>query len=292
MPRDFMCSRITDNSPLRFLDCDMSDKINLYRPKIPYVLQTLFENGEWRTRRAYKKDSEGNTLRGKIKNPTNYNHFDCWKGDWNNFVKSNKAFDLLSAYWKYIGDSRVLSAEIANGIACPPPKLKICIGDREIETSITTPIRMGMKGGSSQNYSTQIIRGQINDLERKLNKNKYHHLLIKGAKRGYGNTTPDRLINCKYIFISNERPYCNEGYNKKRERRHIKEQGKQYRWEVKGIDWDIPPLLPNIYQQKAEILEYVKRRYCFDDIKLNKMNKKYTAKQLVKMYWKDIIDIF
>jgi len=299
MPKDFMCSRITDNSPIRFLDCDMSDKINLYRPKIPYVLQTLFDNGSWRTRRLYQQDSEGNTLRGKIRNPPHSNHYECWKGDWNNFVKSNQLLDLLTAYWKYNGDNRVFASQLAKGIACPPPQIKVYIGDRTISTPITTPIRIGTKGNQrSQNYSHDVVRRQIGDLERKLDNSKYNNLLIKGdgVYRQHRNTTPDKLISCKYYFISNEihknQNYMSDTTRKKWERRHIKEQGKDYKWECSGVNWDVPPLSPNIYQNKKEIVEYIKRRYFIEDIKIQKLTKKYTAKQLVKMYWKDIIDCF
>lgn len=226
MPRDFMCSRITDNSPIRFLDCDMSDKINLYRPKIPYVLQTLFENGEWRSQRVNQTNSDGRVLRGKIKNPTQSNHYESWKGDWNNFVKSNQMLDLLTAYWNY-GETngRPVSTILANGIACPPPKLKICIGDREIETSITTPIRMGVKGNKqSFNYTRQIVRAQSTELERKLDKSKYQHLLIQGEYT-LGKKTPYRMLRYKYDVIHKEQrnqSYMSGDTRKRWENHHIK----------------------------------------------------------------------
>lgn len=299
MPKDFMCSRITDNSPIRFLDCNVSELINLYRPKIPYVLQTLFDEGRWRTRKSRSHMDKN----GYVRNPNNYSYDACWEGSWKDFVNSNKLYELLNAFYKYGGNYQNEDIRaIAEGIACPLPKVSIFIGNREIEVEMNTPIKMGMKGGGTQNYSSDIVRARKSQLEEKLQtSNRYNHLLMSGGGaaifagqiRHLPKTNLQKLRSFKILSSrKKDKTFISDSTLKKWERRHIKEQEKECAWEVSGVNWDVPPLSPNVYQTKAEIVEYVKRCYCFDDIKIKKLTKKYTAKQLVKMYWKDIIDCF
>ena len=72
----------------------------------------------------------------------------------------------------------------------------------------------------------------------------------------------------------------------------MKRQGVEEIWRIQNTNFNMPPLRPNIYQTKTDIMKHIQQEFQMEEKEIKKLNKKYNTAQIVKMYWKDIIDCF
>lgn len=302
MPKDFMCDRISENSPLRFLDFDASNMINLYRPSIPYVLQTIFNEGRWRSKRDRRIIGVSGDIHNqgvvkyRVRNP--YNHGageDFHKSSWKSFCANMRLLEKLMLMWKYKVCYVNQSAEkIGELISAPKPQLKMKVGNQTIMVDCDTPITFG---SNPDNHTRHLFSKEVSEIERRLRR--HHHLLFcSGEGEGGCNSRRDYihqlLIGGTQRHIGRPERKCSYRYDDNTINRWrkavMKRQDVSLPYQIQGVDFYIPPLVPNIYMPKCEIMAIIKREYNMDDDLIKKLNKKYNTKQVVKMYWKEIID--
>jgi hypothetical protein len=278
MPKDFMCDRLTENSPLRFLDIDIGNLIHSkYRLSIPYVLQAIFDEGRWRSARRVKGQN------GK-----------SWDYEWRHFVRYSRNFELLNSFWKYGGSYG--GGRETNMLECysgEKPKIKLQIGDKVMKVDCDVPIRLGQNyQGQQGNYTPSICRTEIEQLSRQLQTKKY---ILFSAQEG---DTGRNSFLCQKLWGSNERR-AGEKFSPMTEaecarwkKAVMKRQGVEEIWRIQNTNFNMPPLRPNIYQTKTDIMKHIQQEFQMEEKEIKKLNKKYNTAQIVKMYWKDIIDCF
>lgn len=286
MPKDFMCSRITDNSPLRFLDLDASNYLfNKYRPSIPYVLQTIFGDGEIRASKGGKKLNSNK------------------KTSWDRF---QKIINVYEKYMLYGGEHGNLRDRDKNYISQNYlPTMKLDLGGKKIELPIEDEIKI--IGENGRDYMRMMVMEHRRNIREKLERC-YYPL----SRSDWLNPQHRREgIVCRFRDWTNFRGQQTSKLNKYDDLEHTEINKRKKRW-CKEYDvpneWcnDIPkgiremirdrpktshPLYPNIYQSKKEIMEIIKRDYELEDKVYNKMYKKYSIKELVAMYWKGLVGI-
>lgn len=299
MPKDFLCDRLTENSPLRFLDIDIGNLIHSkYRPSIPYVLQTIFDEGRWRCNRRVKLTP----IRDGVTRRTNYDtkvktqngnlvSRKSWDYEWRHFVKYSRNFELLNSFWKYggtYGGGR--ETHMLECYSGEKPKIKLQIGDKVMKVDCDVPIRLGQNyQGQQGNHTPSICRSEIEQLSRQLQTKKYILFNDESTRNSF---------LCQKLWGSNERR-AGEKFTQMTEaecvrwkRAVMKRQGVEEIWRIQNTNFNIPPLRPNIYQSKADIMKHIQQEFQMEEKEIKKLNKKYNIAQIVKMYWKDIIDCF
>lgn len=284
MPKDFMCDRITENSPIRFLDLDASDYLfNKYRPSIPYVLQTIFGDGEIRASKSGKKLNSNK------------------KTSWDRFQR------LLNVYEKYMlmgGEYGNLNHRDKNFISQNYlPTMKLDVGGRKIELPIEDEIKI--IGEQSKDYMKVMVMEHKRTLREKLERchyplSRYDYLNPHHRREG---------IVCRFRDWTNFRGQQTSKLNKYDELDYSKISKRKKRWckeyEVPN-EWNLPagiremirdrekqshPLEPNIYNTKKEIMELIQKEYELEDKVYNRMYKKYSIKEILAMYWKGLVGI-
>ena len=274
MPYDFMCDRITENSPIRFLDHDVVALINKYRQPCPYVLKKIITDGMWKLRE---------------------NEYISWK----RFEELCRDYETFCLYTKFGNRSYYGNSSRTNKY-CPDlistndiPTIDLYIGDDgEGDGVITIPVGIdnvvsfGGTGEGSGNLMRKKCETNMADLNRKMNGNKYP---LKG-KNNYGDGT------YRKDFRMFKEDHTKSTYHKKklkttpevnRKEKFLKSTGmSDYRTDREKYS---SPLKPNVFNCKVNIVKHITDTYELNDKQTKKLNRKFKADDLVKLYWKGII---
>ena len=300
MPKDFMCDRLTENSPLRFLDIDIGNLIHSkYRPSIPYVLQAIFDEGRWRSARRVKLTPlrDGEIYRRTIvdRKDINGNIQNNWNMEWKTFKTNSILFETLNSFWKYsAGNHAGNSPEMRECYSGAKPKIQLEIGDKVMKVDCDTTIKLGKNwGGSSTNATVSICHNEISNLHRRLQQ-RNHNLFNNSSTNHSGKNS---FIVHKLWSINEKKEGekfspISEAERQRWKKAVAKRQGVDEIWRIKNTNFGMPPLRPNIYQSKADIMKHIQQEFQMEEKEIKKLNKKYNTAQIVKMYWKDIIDCF
>lgn len=303
MPKDFMCDRITADSPIRFLDFDASNMINLYRPSIPFILQTIFDEGRWRSKRDRICSTDGardGLLKYRVRNP--YHHHndgkpDFYKTSWKHFCSNSRLMEKLQLIWKYriAYHAGVNATEIGKEcIAADKPTIALKIGDQTIRVDYDTPIHFG---NSKEDQTKLIFNKEVNEIEKHLRR--HGHILFNSGMGDGGCNGRRDMIHFKLVggksahigrFEARDRNRHDDRAISKWRKEVMKRQNVNLPYQIRGVNFNIPPLAPNVYMTKNSIMEIIRKEYDLDDAAVKKLNKKYNTKTIVKMYWKEIID--
>lgn len=285
MPKDFMCSRITDNSPLRFLDYHAGIAISKYRLSIPYILQTIMDEAMCR-RRGRKKE-------GKKK------HWELVPSiSWKEFAMCCRLMDQSlifrnhdrRSYGGIEHDTRISTNHI--------PCIKVDFGTGKKSVPIDQQVICG-----GHNFLPQMVRQQREKIKNQLARYKYplaegqSHIAIRNTT--YEDKMCDhhipRAVMAFYDYHKTSRLY--DEYENKRRNAFMKKHNVGMFWQVPDNErWMLNetmlfPKTPNIYQRKCEILEKFQIEYGLNKTEMKKLSNKYTIKQLINIYWKELLDM-
>ena len=288
MPKDFMCDRVSENSPLRFLDIDVGNYIHSkYRLSIPYVLQTIMDEAQCRHRGRKKPNKE--------------KHWELVPSiSWKEFSMCCRLIDQF-LIWRnhdrrsYGGDALGDPAISINYI----PYIKIDFGTGKKSVSIDQQVVCG-----GHNFLPQMIREQRDKIANQLQRFSYPlaegtgHIAIQTYNIEH--RISEHRVPRDYLrfhdFNSTYRLY-DEYYNKRRSA-FMKKHNVGAFWQVPDKErWLVNetmlfPKTPNIYQKKDEILEKFQLEYGLGEKEMKKLKNKYSIKQLVNIYWKELMDCF
>tara|TARA_R110000787_G_scaffold50785_4_gene120750 strand:- start:2291 stop:3178 length:888 start_codon:yes stop_codon:yes gene_type:complete len=295
MPKDFLCDRISEDSPLRFLDFDIGNYIHSkYRPSIPYLLEAVvFNDGQCRRAGNRKK---------VVKRTKENRHTAHWQRvknclvptiSWREFQLCMDAvlecviaerFARLSynaERWKHplVSSNIVPSIEVDFGIGkqMVPMDGKLVVGNHDfMPQCIRHEKDKKLLKLRTSNYPLSRNIEMI-DLVREKHSREMGHLAY-------------------YDYYKYDTLYNNLG--EKRQTIFIRKAGVGSYWQLPQFQIDMLneamlfPRVPNIYQKKDDILEIIKLEYGLDDAKTKKLKNKYSVKQLVNIYWKELMDCF
>lgn len=292
MPKDFLCDRISEDSPLRFLDFDIGNYIHSkYRPSIPYLLEAVvFNDGQ--CRRAGNKK--------KVVKKTNENrHTAHWQRvknllvptiSWRDFqlcmdiiIQSKMAEQLYRN--SYMGGENWKQPYVSSNIV---PSIEIDFGDRKQLVQMGGKLSVG-----GHDFMPQCIRMEKDKNDFKIRSS--HYPVGQKNMEDWIQEHLYRMAHYAYYDYS-KYDFLYDELGDKRKSIWQKKAGVGSYWQLPSKNKDMLneamlfPRVPNIYQKKDDILEIIKLEYGLDEKEIKKLKNKYTVKQLIKMYWKELVD--
>ena len=299
-----MCDRISEDSPLRFLDFDIGNYIHSkYRPSIPYLLEAVVFN-DGLCRRAGNRKKVKKLVRKTEENKS----LPHWQR-----VKKCLVYTISWREFQLCMDA-VLECVIAERFARPCFAPKHPLVSSNIVPSIEVDFGIGkqmvpMDGKlvvGNHDFMPQCIR---HEKDKKILKLRTSNYPVGGVSRQHPSGRNIEMIDLVrekhsremgrflyYDFDKYDTLYNNLG--EKRQSIWIRKAGVGSWWQLPNLQKNMLsesmlfPRVPNIYQKKDDILEIIKLEYGLDDAKTKKLKNKYSVKQLVNIYWKELMDCF
>lgn len=320
MPKDFMCDRITADSPIRFLDFDASNMINLYRPKIPYILKTIMNDGKYLRPNGTKKTSWKKFCMIRKK-------YEYWI-----LIKGHRDINYLNSFKQAFGVS-VSSNNMPtipiefNGVVVHHLPI---VGDEKIKTPHRWMNGAEMNGGGYRDLAPSIRDDYKDILEQQVEKtHPLKSIILRSGlhtnhKHNYelwsSNGYEDRIlyrhiadkINNSHLTNANcfwwNIKYHKETNSDEKKRmkilmkKLIPDEDPDYCWRLRNdkkhevLCHSRQLLHPNYLTEKKNIMDYLKARWFPEvdwtqDKKLQAFYKKHNKEKLLKIYWKDLFDI-
>lgn len=285
-----MCDRISEDSPLRFLDFDIGNYIHSkYRPSIPYLLEAVvFNDGQCHRAQPIKKvvrklGSVREYQKRRLLPTISWREFQLCMDVVENCVIAERLCQLsLSPHWQsqhpIVSSNIVPSIEVDFGIGkqMVPMDGKLVVGNHD--------------------FMPQCIRQEKDKNIIKLRSSKYP--LGKRDMEDLARENHPREMRCFLYYDFDKYDTLHDEFRYKRQSIWQKKAGVGSYWqlphEIRNMlsEEMLFPRVPNIYQKKDDILEIIKLEYGLDDAKTKKLKNKYSVKQLLNIYWKELMDCF